>query len=361
MKTKKMKVFLHAGLHKTGSTAIQSYLKLNNDELKYNNIYYDNELSGRSQVDINFCIDMDRNIREAYSLGAVNYIISNERLLGTPRNGYNTAKDNATLIVNTLQSIDFVEFELIIFVRRQDDFFKSSYIQQIKQGESLSFDEYFNKKVIDSFDWLELYRILHIIFDGRINFLEYSNKFEYNPHHIYNEADRVFELPSELTRENKNFNPSYGDLALNIALQFNQKFNGKEKNRNKWLREILQRELNNVNTSKVHIIDNSRLLEITKRYKASNMELAKMLGFSDTFYCFDDLDKLPEIYNDQIIMNAAILNELLNSKQEIAQLKKSIKNMDLELKALKSVCNNKNKPKEKLIKKIKSLFLKTKR
>lgn len=83
---------------------------------------------------------------------AYTYVISNEKFAGNKMLGYKNAPVIAETLFNALKPLE-TDVKIIVFLRRQDDFLESTYAQRIYSGETLSFDEFFQKFDHTHFHW----------------------------------------------------------------------------------------------------------------------------------------------------------------------------------------------------------------
>ncbi len=162
-----MKITLHIGVEKTGSTSIQHYLSQNREDLQKQGVLYAESLSlPNNDYLVAFSQDAGKksDIRARYGMAdnpeeiekfrkkveddlrreiaisnPENLIISNEHL---------TSRLNSSEELNRL--FDFLtgfsrNIELIIYLRRQDSLLESLYSTAIKSGNTYDFDTYFQK------------------------------------------------------------------------------------------------------------------------------------------------------------------------------------------------------------------------
>ncbi|GAX60366.1 Glycosyl transferase, group 2 family [Candidatus Scalindua japonica] len=156
-------VYLHIGLHKTGTTAIQWFLFSIMNLLKEDaSAFYETKSVGLvneiyrkvhgSESDLDAILN---EISMKYNnLHERTIIISNEELSGTTRTGY---KDSG-LLANVIKYI-FRDFnvKICVFVRRQDTFLESFYVHGLKVGlYQHSFHEYLNRIDRYAFNWYTL-------------------------------------------------------------------------------------------------------------------------------------------------------------------------------------------------------------
>jgi hypothetical protein len=144
------KLYIHIGTHKTGSTAIQHALSRSLTQLEKEGIVYIPTLPVFKQLMYSSTLDasllesgrdqLHQRIKRFKHKESLRYVISSEALSGDPMLGY----QNAHIIAKSLAEIvpDF-SVSVIVYLRRQDEFIESFYTQKIHQGESLTFEEFF--------------------------------------------------------------------------------------------------------------------------------------------------------------------------------------------------------------------------
>lgn len=150
-------VFLHIGTHKTGTTAIQHTLRDNQDLLGSNGYHFiaRSLLYQPVQKLQGFAPDrIEREKRNYHELiensKCGNLIFSYENFSGDLFNAYS----DAPLWAQTLSSIfGNHSVKIIIYLRRQDQFIESAYVQSIKQGCGWTFANFCDIVDIHGFNW----------------------------------------------------------------------------------------------------------------------------------------------------------------------------------------------------------------
>lgn len=126
-----MKIFLHIGTHKTGSTLIQKTCALNHTKLKSSGVFYPVDyfsqwghhelawkmMQGRIQEARKWLHDI---INEAKASDCKSLIISSEEF------------EFANNFVNVKKLFGDLDVELIVYLRRQDKYLESEYNQHVK-------------------------------------------------------------------------------------------------------------------------------------------------------------------------------------------------------------------------------------
>lgn len=167
------KLYLHIGTHKTGSTSIQHFLKDNQDLLIKNNYYYPMEggyylppeasqsllahavLEKRPNYIGNVLLDKVSFVKELKehisNNNCENVVISSEHF------SHATTVEEIRNIIEIFSSL-FSRIKIIIYLRRQDLRSESSYIQNVKTGNTVTtFDEFIQTKNWDYHEMLSLW------------------------------------------------------------------------------------------------------------------------------------------------------------------------------------------------------------
>jgi len=157
------KLYIHIGVHKTGTTSIQNQLlKYRYDLLKSNAFYIPtsgllNSISSKREYD---SILVNRVKEELYNQilkfnSISSFITSSEHLSGSALTGY----DNSDLMVKMLSDITSdlgCEIKIIIYIRRQDKYVESLYSHMIEGGYSIKFDSFISDFKDGYYDWNRL-------------------------------------------------------------------------------------------------------------------------------------------------------------------------------------------------------------
>jgi len=162
------KIYLHIGTHKTGTSTIQMLLSRNQQELKQHSFYYDESACelGRTLMDyglsddgleFNRCLFREKHNR----VPEQNIVISGEGFFGNPFIGYKNISSVASQTKHILQDFDV---ELLVFFRSPDTFIESLYNQKIKEGSTISFQEFISQLDIYAYRWQDLIKSYEDLF-----------------------------------------------------------------------------------------------------------------------------------------------------------------------------------------------------
>ena len=221
------KLFLHIGLHKTGTSSIQEALIKNKKLLKSEKIVYlnklpnlDRMLSTRSFDDTiaKECTNEIIQNLKTYTNIPHKIIISKEQLSGDPHIGY----DNTKLVIKYLSEIlKGFNTKIIIYLRKQDDFTESLYIQSIKEGKTHSFDNFLKSLKNLPFDWYKyLNRWLHLFSNDQLIIRIYNNQF-LEKDIVYDFAKVIKSKVLLKNNEEYNINLGLSRNALEVTRQLN--------------------------------------------------------------------------------------------------------------------------------------------
>ena len=158
-----LKLFIHIGTHKTGSSAIQSILRQHPALLRKEGLVY---LPAppvvhplvRCQTLPHQIIDdghkqLRHRIGQYSKKGFSNFVMSWEGFSGNPYSGYNNTKVTAESLRKITDGIDGIDVSIIVYLRRQDDFIESLYTQSIHDGGASTFPEFAAQFSETAFNW----------------------------------------------------------------------------------------------------------------------------------------------------------------------------------------------------------------
>jgi hypothetical protein len=123
-----MKISIHVGMGKTGSTSIQTFLEKNHEALLQKKIFYSKNLDniGIKNLAINR-LDNFENLPEI--INHLNHFLKENKIqhfIWSLESLFTTNKE----IIQTLKKLlIFTEIEIIVFVRRQDHWYQSAFYQ----------------------------------------------------------------------------------------------------------------------------------------------------------------------------------------------------------------------------------------
>lgn len=156
------RLILHVGAHKTGTTSLQRWLLDNKPRLSEQGINYHllskevrsaihRRLGERSNLKLN---KLARLLKSDLQGNGV-WLVSWEGLLGPPfvdGRLYGSAPVAAKILVELRETL-CCPIEVVFYVRRQDTFINSTYVQRVKEGKASRFDAYVESIALNSLDW----------------------------------------------------------------------------------------------------------------------------------------------------------------------------------------------------------------
>ena len=319
------KVFLHIGLHKTGSTSLQAFLHRNRNTLRdYGYLYPQTGASSR--------FDCHHNL--AWLL--TNWSNKADPSLGTWKELHQEI-DNTSLnkIIISSEEFEFVgmvhkgikclkselesyEVKIIIYIRRQDKRLESHYINCIKagfySGDILSFCE----KKRNTYDYYKLIEPWKQTF-GIDNIIVRPLERTQIPS-IYNDFLKVIGITKHdnfLEVEDQNIRP--GIKELEIFKNINKLYNNQQLERKKYLKQI--NEFLNKHRAgderSYRLLSYSDSVKILEWYKQSNIKVAQeCLGREDGTLFYETVEYYES--NDLSLKDFS-KEELLRLKQEVTQ------------------------------------------
>ncbi len=187
-----MKLTLHAGAGKTGSTAIQDFLSRNHDNLKKQGVLYPNPKVGvitsgngalistnlRASNDLKARRFIEVQVKKAQDLGLKHIVLSSESFSGLNKSCLKTLK--------SLVDDNFSDINCVIYVRNPFDWTYSAWMQHLKRHlVTVPFDSYYPKLARKHLQ--SVCRFLDIFSDSKVisydankrnlieNFLQYAN------------------------------------------------------------------------------------------------------------------------------------------------------------------------------------------
>lgn len=238
--TKKPKLDLHIGTHKTGTSAIQASLNLNRNRLRRQGVIFlgcphekFNPLMRATQIEPTMVAAMKDFFDKRITNDSARYLLSWEGLSGDPYNGYTNSPVVAETIHQASQGLDA---RIILYLRRQDDFIESLYTQLIHEGGSESFKDFISRLDEPMFNWQRLVDSFAARFGHkRIIVRPYSKSALPTSTSLFEDFFSILGVDSGSLRFSENLlskNSGYSRQALELARQCNP-----------WLQPQEQRQL----------------------------------------------------------------------------------------------------------------------
>lgn len=319
------KIYIHIGVHKTGTTSIQTIFKENREEIlnkigiKFIN-FPNKETKKLNMKEKLFSLQKDLlSMKDESDV----FLVSSESLVGKMSNHYRETKKIAKNIFDIIPK-ELFSVEIIIFLRKQEFFIESLYKQMIQQGESFSI-----KKFIDSinlgfdYNWLNLVDYYAGLFGKRnVKICLYPEQNLDNPTSSINVFSEALGYNiNQFYKENKNISISPSSLYLMKAV-------------NEYLPENNRRELRSALQSPNFIVNNKFPLfdielkkKINEYYSKSNEELFKkyLLNKNEDRNYFNFSMDFKEFESEPIEMiNVKTILYLNNLEKKLNNLEKKI-------------------------------------
>jgi len=292
-------LYIHCGLHKTGSTAIQQTLQRDSKpEINYEHSGYWNL---RQKI-----------INEKWASSIIksaaqnNLIISSESTLGSMANVYDDAAEKINSIKSLFKDLDYC---LIIYFRPHLPWLESVYTQLIHQGESLSpLDFISNVADRPYLNFTKLAELLIDTFDSqRLILRRYPGgscavKDFYS---VLNITPPQFEAPRT--------NPSLSPARLSIMRELN-KISSQQESRQ--FRKLLQREIEPLHTSiKTSPFPEDIQISIQQRFENDWESLKPYLQNSSVE---SEKQTRPFRYAGSSVHNPEVVNEALHVIRQVS-------------------------------------------
>ncbi|CAH6794956.1 hypothetical protein VCHA34P129_100050 [Vibrio chagasii] len=284
-----MKIYVVLGTHKTGTSSIQRFIKSKSELFLEQGIYIANDFSNR-KVDDDFFLDLSKSIEHAVNSDVKKYVLVNERLLGLYGDGYSEKKEYAERLKLALPNNCSVDISMTF--RRQDSFIESAFMQLIHQGESINFNDFYNK-VYSKFDWSDYLSIVESVFpSSRILPFEYKGSDAVSNFMEFIDFKIDFEKASE-----KKINLSYGRLAFDIANFSNEKTNQSQR---AIIRRLLQDNLNSSLSQPCQLLTLDQKEKLRAVYFESNKKIIDRYSHFTSDFSYN---KKFEVHNGNDINN----------------------------------------------------------
>lgn len=121
-------ILFHAGLHKTGTSAIQEAFAVSIHSSRYRVEAVPASFIDAGELNPLWVQQLKRKAQR----GTV--IISSERILGEMMGCYGTFEDRASVLAEAFSDVDY---RLVVYLRPQHDWFESAYVQIVQEGSEL--------------------------------------------------------------------------------------------------------------------------------------------------------------------------------------------------------------------------------
>jgi len=272
-------IYIHIGAHKTGSTMLQSILNQIQNDLVTLSVSYESvghTLGVFLQRNSPLPTDKIQSTRDSMKemLDAKqeqSFIFSNESYCGDFQDAYSKVGDISADLYAIFDGI--ANIKILMYVRSQDKFLESSYIQSIKQGETHTFEKFLIEYPVDKLHWDSIIEQYATVF-GKENITVLPFEMIKDPTDNFFDAflknmgiNVQLDMPnSELPK----FNESYSETGLEIALRCNPILEPKERVR---LRLFIEKNFFSTPENKPILFSKQDRREFMEMYQESNERL----------------------------------------------------------------------------------------
>ncbi|MDR9409565.1 MAG: hypothetical protein RI573_12025 [Balneolaceae bacterium] len=282
------KLFLHIGTWKTGSSTIQYNLYRLRKELEKEGYFFlckENKMVINDGIIRNFTSienDYVKKSREKFkeildrkrsTNPDIDFISSAEEFSGNPFKGFKNAGAVAQNLFEITKGFG-LDVNVIVYLRRQDDFFESFYQQSIRLGESHGFQDFLKKFDESDFNWYYIVRSYAELF-GHENIIvrRYHNKFLPYENSLVQDFGKV--IGSETIsgfKSTTSRNRGYSRDILEITRIMNKYFDGEERFQ---LRKLYDKIDSKLPFEKYSYFTANQRRAFLRKYEDSNYLVAK--------------------------------------------------------------------------------------
>jgi hypothetical protein len=267
-----MKVTLHLGAHKTGTTLLQRYLKINRETLAAKRIgvmllrevtshlgSWTRELTGDTSR-------FAAALKEHEDKGHKHLVISCEDLLGPAfvRRLPGIYPQSAPRLESLARLLQGRDTHAVLYLRPQSEFLASWYLQTVNMGNSTPFPEWYAGLKIQTLSWQPLVERVQTLFGAEksriADFRDIRRGAEAYIESFARHSGLPF--PLKLPREDLQ-NVSFGDKGLEIAMLVFPRLNGEERNK---MRRFLQKNFSNANYPRPVLLSAEETAEMNHKW-----------------------------------------------------------------------------------------------
>jgi len=232
---------------------------------------------------------------------------------------------NPTTLIKKLKKLKNVkknyQKKIIIYLRRQDTFYESSYAQIIKTGTSMSFGEYIKKLNPYNISYLKLLNVIEKIF-GKENVIVkyYEDIFLWSPHryiinffksikkHLSMETRILIKANKAIKSSNKRYTLESYQKALSFNINHEKRVGTtKYDSEIKRMRYKLEKyEKDNNKSGKVTFFSNTERTKLLKHFEKENKIIFKKYPSRTNFFLLENdkyLNSIIKKYEDKYYNN----------------------------------------------------------
>lgn len=289
------KLYVHIGVHKTGTTLLQTILKRNKENLSNQSVLFANEFYSIFQNEnIKGCFyppksdigNLASRLDELDKVKEDRIVISYEGLAGAltlcPPYIYHNSQQAADMLKQITSKFDTY---IIITTRRQDTFIESVYHQMLKWGTNKRFNEFIENNInLHSLEWTSLIKMYETNFSiEKISVLPYELCIDNRKGYILSFFN-IFSNGEIIDKElSAVVNPSYSRVAMNISLFFNNYLSKKNSMK---LRRFLVRRFPKKPGEKFKLYTDKQRENVLEVFQNENKLLFSkyLTGFDKSYY-----------------------------------------------------------------------------
>lgn len=281
---------LHVGVHKTGSTLLQKMLRASASELRdadyavvpppgFRKLLGEPPQLWRQTMTSRHIETAARNFRREWSES--NLVLSNEEFMGPIASFRKGAPypEAGNVLRQTLSAFGPERATIVLYVRRQDSFIESAYLQLVKMGwVDVTFEEFLAQLDVTALDWSDLVRRIEDVLPDnatlRVKYFESIKTLGGDEfcRDFAREIDPDFRPVLEFDTDGSN--RGYSDVAMRIALAANSHLDGEDK---KKLRGFLDKHFTNVTHPKPVLFDDAGRRDVLEKLAESNGHLHRRI------------------------------------------------------------------------------------
>lgn len=314
------KLFIHIGTWKTGSSTLQYNLYKLRSELEDEGFFYfckDNKMviddgivRGFTKPEDDFIKKSRKKVKKILDdkrrkNPKIDFISSAEEFSGNPFDGFKNARAVAENLYEITRDFD-LDIYIIVYLRRQDDFFESLYQQSIRLGEFHRFHDFLGKFDASDFNWYELIQGYADVFGKeKVIVRRYHKKYLPEKNSLIQDFGKVIgsDLVSNYestTSKNKGFSRD----TMEITRMMNKYFEGEERFQ---LRKIYDQVNAKLPFEKYAFFSASERADFLEKYAESNSALAREYLDEDTLFPPPEYDSKKDPYTG-LTLEAVVVN-----------------------------------------------------
>jgi hypothetical protein len=285
-KMNKPDLYIHIGIQKTGSTAIQRMLRENRRQLLRQRYIL---LTPPKQVlnglrDAESMDEVTRILVKKWFASHIHrsrvhrrnktYLISWESFAGDPWRGWTNSGAIATELYNAVA--DIAAPKIIVYIRSQDDFIESFYTQMVHQGHDIGFSEFLERVSRFEYDYEKMLTSYANVFErSNLRVRRYSKELFVNRNDLLIDFCRNVGIKFDLLSIDDSElpdNPSYSRDSVEIARLANRHLSVESR---RGLRRLLQKVSSKPTNKPFSYFSVDQRKEIFDYYYDSNRRVAE--------------------------------------------------------------------------------------